>query len=474
MDLFKHEFILGEIFYMAKRVRRFAITRNKQYETHVLNKSGEQEKVSDITDSEWKELVKRQTFEYLANEYGSLKSIAMIFHDRDITSDGAVKGLHCHMVIEFRNPVTVATLEKFKLPVGESLNGQELMFQSRNVEASRSISGSYRYLTHTTDKAMMERKTRYEVKELIVAEYGTDGKIEWITGEQLELWYRDKIKGTVKPEKIKFDEALQEAFYKIRTGEYSDEMEVEAFLIEQFNEMQATELVIKNKKFIDSARQMYQKNVFNEMQEHGRNLKTFYISGLSGVGKSRFAKDLAKRINLSNSKSINSIYTAPTAKDGKTYDFIDSEYKGQDVTIFDDVDATSFGFQEFLNIFDRENITKISSRYTNKAWVSHYAIITKSSSLVDWIKRLSKQSSEYHDDTRNQIIQVSRRIELWIDLDLSHNVIKFRQFKHYADGRKESGWREVAKKEITLDEFHSDSAAREEVFDIIVELIKED
>ncbi len=29
------------------------------------------------------------------------------------------------------------------------------------------------------------------------------------------------------------------------------------------------------------------------------------------------------------------------------YDFIDSEYKAQDVTIFDDIDATSFGFQEF-------------------------------------------------------------------------------------------------------------------------------
>ncbi len=37
-------------------------------------------------------------------------------------------------------------------------------------------------------------------------------------------------------------------------------------------------------------------------------------------------KDLARRIII-NGKSINSIYNAPTAKDGKTYDFIDSDEK---------------------------------------------------------------------------------------------------------------------------------------------------
>jgi adenylate kinase family enzyme len=452
---------------MAKRVRRFSISRNKQYETHQLDGQGQSIKVSEISDTDWKEKVKSETFEYLATEYGSLKSIALIFHDRDLTSDGERKGLHCHMILEFRNPVTITSLEKFKFEAGKSLNNQDLMFQSRNVEASKSSSGSYRYLTHTTDKAMMERKTRYEVQELIVAEYETDGSMKWITGEELELWYRDKIKGTVRPEKLEFDEALQETFYKVRQGELFGELEVEEFLRERFTEMQATELVIKNKKFFDGARQLYQQEVFDEMQSNGRNLKTFYISGLSGVGKSKFAKDLARRININNGKSPNFVYTAPTAKDGKTYDFIDSEYKAQDVTIFDDIDATSFGFQEFLNVFDKDNITKISSRYTNKAWVSHYAIITKASKIEDWMERLASQSSEYHKNERNQLVQVSRRIELWIDLDLENNQVNFYQFKHYPDDNKKSRWKKVARKEITLKEFHSESSAREEIFDII-------
>ncbi len=49
----------------------------------------------------------------------------------------------------------------------------------------------------------MGRKTNYEVQELFVLSHELDGSIEFITGEQLEIWYRDKIKGTVKPEKLR-------------------------------------------------------------------------------------------------------------------------------------------------------------------------------------------------------------------------------------------------------------------------------
>ncbi len=53
---------------------------------------------------------------------------------------------------------------------------------------------------------MMERKTRYEVQELLVAEYETDGK--FIT---------DRTNVTKSKERyvprMEFDEALQEAFF---------------------------------------------------------------------------------------------------------------------------------------------------------------------------------------------------------------------------------------------------------------------
>ncbi len=40
---------------MAKRVRRFSISRNKQYETHQLDGQGQlRAEVSEISDTDWK------------------------------------------------------------------------------------------------------------------------------------------------------------------------------------------------------------------------------------------------------------------------------------------------------------------------------------------------------------------------------------------------------------------------------------
>ncbi len=36
---------------MAKRVRRFSISRNKQYETHQLDRQGQLKQVSEISDT---------------------------------------------------------------------------------------------------------------------------------------------------------------------------------------------------------------------------------------------------------------------------------------------------------------------------------------------------------------------------------------------------------------------------------------
>ncbi len=68
----------------------------------------------------------------------------------------------------------------------------------------------------------MERKTRYEVQELFVVEYDTDGSIEFITESSQKFWYRDKIKGTVKPEKSLTKGTRR--IYKVRQGEIFDEL----------------------------------------------------------------------------------------------------------------------------------------------------------------------------------------------------------------------------------------------------------
>ncbi len=53
--------------------------------------------------------------------------------------------------------------------------------------------------------------------------------MKFITGEDLELYTVTKIKGTVRPEKLRWNlTALQEAFTKFVIGRF-DELEVEGF-----------------------------------------------------------------------------------------------------------------------------------------------------------------------------------------------------------------------------------------------------
>ncbi len=50
------------------RESKIQLGRNKQHETHQLD--GHDQQVSEISDTDWKEKVKSETFEYLATEYG--------------------------------------------------------------------------------------------------------------------------------------------------------------------------------------------------------------------------------------------------------------------------------------------------------------------------------------------------------------------------------------------------------------------
>ncbi len=88
----------------------------------------------------------------------------------------------------------------------------------------------------------MERKTRYEGQELLVAEYETDGGMKfyyWRRFRTLVFWWN---KGTVRPENGIWMKRYN--IYKVRTGEIFY-VRSKGFLRVAFTEMQATELVTK-------------------------------------------------------------------------------------------------------------------------------------------------------------------------------------------------------------------------------------
>ncbi len=109
---------------------------------------------------------------------------------------------------------------------------------------------AYRYLTHMTDKAMMERKTRYEVQEMLVAEHETDGSMEICYWRRFRTCIVDKIKERYVLEK-NLMKRYKKHFTKFVQGRFFDELEVEGFLRER-PEMQATELNNKNKSSLST------------------------------------------------------------------------------------------------------------------------------------------------------------------------------------------------------------------------------
>ncbi len=177
------------------------------------------------------------------------------------------------------------------------------MFQSRNVEG-KSSSGSYRHFwLHTTDKAMMERKTRYEeVIRIACCRILNRWQYVYYWRRFRKPLVRDKkIKGTVRPE-IEWW-SVTRSIYKVFVQGRFDELEGR-ISTRKITEMQAIkELVIKNKK----SRQFpadVTKGSFYDKCKQWPQFETFFGFRFIVSCKSRFAKDLARRINIINGKSI--------------------------------------------------------------------------------------------------------------------------------------------------------------------------
>ncbi len=139
------------------------------------------------------------------SEYGSLKSTALIFHDRDLTSDGEKRFIVTRFCKLGKSRDNHISWENSSLKLENLLkNNQDLMFQSRNAEASKSSSGSWP-LFDTYDRQVQWWKERQDTKykNCLLQNMKTDGSMKFYYWRRFRTsWYRDKIKGTVRPEKL--------------------------------------------------------------------------------------------------------------------------------------------------------------------------------------------------------------------------------------------------------------------------------
>lgn len=134
--------------------------------------------------------------------------------------------------------------------------------------------------------------------------------------------------------------------------------------------------------------------------ENGEFKKTIlFIHGASGLGKSTFAKEIAKSlIQLAklNNKKWQSVLTAGT----NMFD----EVNGEEILLLDDVRGDSLTASDWLKVLDPYNISPISACYQNKIGAAKVIIITSSKHPLTFF---------YHTkgNNREDLSQYVRRIE---------------------------------------------------------------
>ncbi len=124
-----------------------------------------------------------------------------------------------------------------------------------------------------------------------------------------------------------------------------------------------------------------------------RQLETIFITGTSGIGKTTFAKKIAKDRGLS-------IFIS-----GSNNDFLDG-YNGEECIIIDDVRHDTFkDYNDVLKLLDPHTASNVRSRYHNKIIKAELIIMTSTKSIDQVF---------YNDDEEGK--QIRRRIKTLINI----------------------------------------------------------
>ena len=139
--------------------------------------------------------------------------------------------------------------------------------------------------------------------------------------------------------------------------------------------------------------------------ENGEFKKTIlFIYGESGLGKSTFAKEIAKSlIQLAklNNKKWQSVLTAGT----NMFD----EVNGEEILLLDDVRGDSLTASDWLKVLDPYNISPISARYQNKIGAAKVIIITSSKHPLTFFYHTKGNN---HEDLSQYVRRITHLVTL--------------------------------------------------------------
>ena len=366
------------------------------------------------------------------SEIAMVSDAYAIIHDKDVneiydlethTIKTEPENVHVHILLKFSKGATLISL------------ALQLGIESQYIEKAKS--GRYAfdnflaYLIHAKDS----EKFQYDPNEVTTLH----GKnyLDVVT-ERYKSWK----KGRAKKDISKSNTSLDDIYLQILNQQISKQEILSDPKLQIIYALNKTKI---NEAFMTLGE--IKSNATKLALENGEFKKSIiFITGKSGLGKSRFAKTFVKElISLAN---INNYCWSDVVTAGTN---IFDEINGEEILLLDDVRGDSLTASDWLKLLDPYNISPISARYHNRMGSARVIIITSTKhplefffhtkgnekedlsqyirridSLVTLYRETPKSSVEYlqssSESVANRIVKVpSTDVEVSLIYDFKHN-----------------------------------------------------
>ena len=366
------------------------------------------------------------------SEIAMVSDAYAIIHDKDVneiydlethTIKTEPENVHVHILLKFSKGATLISL------------ALQLGIESQYIEKAKS--GRYAfdnflaYLIHAKDS----EKFQYDPNEVTTLH----GKnyLDVVT-ERYKSWK----KGRAKKDISKSNTSLDDIYLQILNQQISKQEILSDPKLQINYALNKTKI---NEAFMTLGE--IKSNATKLALENGEFKKSIiFITGKSGLGKSRFAKTFVKElISLAN---INNYCWSDVVTAGTN---IFDEINGEEILLLDDVRGDSLTASDWLKLLDPYNISPISARYHNRMGSARVIIITSTKhplefffhtkgnekedlsqyirridSLVTLYRETPKSSVEYlqssSESVANRIVKVpSTDVEVSLIYDFKHN-----------------------------------------------------
>ena len=277
-----------------------------------------------------------------------------IKHDKDTKENGEPKEIHYHGFIKTKANYNAGTIAGWFKQEIQYINKIKKRFETGAL-----------YCIHAHDTG----KYQYDPEE-VKANF-----------DYYELVERDNNKKTAKAK----EQEIADIIVKIENGD------IREFNYHNFISVQT---YVDYKAEIDKAFQ-YRRD---KISQEDRHQDVIFITGLSGSGKTTFAKDYAKKLNYS-------CYISSGSND------VLDNYQGQDVLILDDLRPSVMGLSDLLKMLDNNTNSSVKSRYHNKMLECKTIIITSILPIEQFFHNVFSEEEE-------SIVQFKRRCKFYFKFDI--------------------------------------------------------